>query len=82
MGDIRAFIFDLDGVITDTAEYHFLSWKKLADEEGLPFTREDNEQLRGVSRRESLLRLLKGETAGHETIQVQLPLIQQVPYFL
>jgi len=60
MGDIRAFIFDLDGVITDTAEYHFLAWKQLADEEGLPFTREDNEQLRGISRRESLLRLLKG----------------------
>lgn len=60
MSEIRGFIFDLDGVITDTAEYHFLSWKRLADEEGLPFTREDNEQLRGVSRRESLLRLLKG----------------------
>lgn len=59
---IRAFIFDLDGVITDTAEYHFLSWKKLADQEGLPFTREDNEALRGVSRRESLRRLLKGKT--------------------
>ena len=57
---IKGYIFDLDGVITDTAEYHFLAWKQLADEEGLPFTREDNEQLRGISRRESLLRLLKG----------------------
>jgi beta-phosphoglucomutase len=54
------FIFDLDGVITDTAEYHYLAWKRLADEEGLPFTRQDNEELRGVSRRESLNRLLKG----------------------
>ncbi|NDJ86832.1 MAG: beta-phosphoglucomutase [Chloroflexi bacterium] len=54
------FIFDLDGVITDTAEYHYRGWKRLADEEGIPFTREDNEQLRGVSRRESLRRLLKG----------------------
>ncbi|MFW5691834.1 MAG: beta-phosphoglucomutase [Chloroflexota bacterium] len=60
MAVISAFIFDLDGVITDTAEYHFLAWKRLADEEGIPFTREDNEQLRGVSRRESLNRLLKG----------------------
>ncbi len=57
---LRGFIFDLDGVITDTAEYHFLAWKQLADEEGIPFTRQDNEQLRGVSRRESLRRLLKG----------------------
>lgn len=57
---IQAFIFDLDGVITDTAELHYLSWKQLADEEGIPFTRADNEQLRGVSRRESLERMLKG----------------------
>lgn len=67
--EIRAFIFDLDGVITDTAEYHYLAWKRLADEEGLPFTREDNEQLRGVSRRESLLRLLKGRTLPEDTLQ-------------
>lgn len=69
MNDIRAFIFDLDGVITDTAEYHFLSWKRLADEEGLDFTREDNEQLRGVSRRESLIRLLKGKVVSEDTMQ-------------
>jgi beta-phosphoglucomutase len=59
---ISAFIFDLDGVITDTAEYHYRSWKRLAEEEDLDFTREDNEQLRGVSRAESLRRLLKGRT--------------------
>lgn len=34
--DIRGFIFDLDGVLTDTAEYHYLAWQKLADEEGFP----------------------------------------------
>lgn len=61
MPDPKALIFDLDGVITDTAEYHYLSWKRLADAEGLPFTRADNDQLRGVSRRESLIRLLKGK---------------------
>ncbi len=61
MPKISAFIFDLDGVITDTAEYHYRSWQRLADEEGLPFSREENEALRGVSRRESLLRLLKGK---------------------
>jgi len=61
MSSPEAFIFDLDGVLTDTAEYHYRAWKQLADENNLPFTREDNEQLRGVDRRESLLRLLKGK---------------------
>lgn len=63
MANIKAFILDLDGVITDTAEYHFQGWKRLAEEEGISFTREDNEQLRGVSRRQSLM-LLLGEHAG------------------
>lgn len=66
---IQAFIFDLDGVITDTAEFHFRAWKRLADEEGIPFTRDDNEQLRGVSRRESLLRILKDRTVDEPTMQ-------------
>ena len=66
---IAAFIFDLDGVLTDTSEYHYLSWKRLAEEEGIPFTREDNEALRGVSRRESLNRLLKGRQIDEETAQ-------------
>lgn len=64
---LNAFIFDLDGVLTDTAEFHFLAWKRLADEEGLPFTRQDNEALRGVSRRESLALLLKGRHISNET---------------
>ena len=66
---IRAFIFDLDGVLTDTAEYHYRGWQRLADEEGLPFTREDNEHLRGVSRRESLTLILKGRVVPEEKIQ-------------
>jgi beta-phosphoglucomutase len=72
MPRIEAFIFDLDGVITDTAEYHYRAWKQLADEEGYPFTREDNEQLRGVSRRESLNRLLKGAPVSEETAQAYM----------
>ena len=67
--DIRALIFDLDGVITDTAELHYRAWKQLADEEGIPFTREDNEQLRGVSRRESLNRILRGRPIDEPTAQ-------------
>lgn len=57
---IKGFIFDLDGVLTDTAEYHYRGWKRLADELNIPFSREENEALRGIPRRESLLILLKG----------------------
>ncbi len=70
MSSTVGLIFDLDGVIIDTAEYHFLAWKKLADEEGLPFDRHDNEALRGVSRRESLRRLLKGQEVDEKTAQL------------
>lgn len=66
---IHALLFDLDGVITDTAEYHFRAWKQLADEEGIPFSRQDNEQLRGVSRRESLNRMLNGRALDEESAQ-------------
>jgi beta-phosphoglucomutase len=59
---IKAVIFDLDGVIVSTDEYHFRAWKKLADEEGIPFTRQDNERLRGVSRMESLDIILEKAT--------------------
>jgi beta-phosphoglucomutase len=54
MRKIRAVIFDLDGVIVSTDEYHFQAWKQLADEQRIPFDRRDNERLRGVSRMESL----------------------------
>lgn len=50
----KAFIFDLDGVIVDTAKFHFLAWKKLADSLNINFTHEINEQLKGVSRDRSL----------------------------
>jgi len=65
---IRGFIFDLDGVLTDTAEYHYRGWKRLADEQGIPFTREDNESLRGIPRRESLMLILKGKMYPEESI--------------
>ncbi|MEC4049162.1 beta-phosphoglucomutase [Flavobacterium sp. SUN046] len=54
MTNKKAFIFDLDGVIVDTAKYHFLAWQKLAQELGIEFTPEHNEQLKGVSRVRSL----------------------------
>ncbi|WP_276169122.1 beta-phosphoglucomutase [Zobellia alginiliquefaciens] len=53
-----AFIFDLDGVIVDTAKYHYLAWKKLANELGFEFTKEQNELFKGVSRKRCLEILL------------------------
>ena len=51
---MRGVIFDLDGVIVDTAEMHFRAWQRLASDLGIPFTRADNERLKGVSRMRSL----------------------------
>lgn len=55
---IKGVIFDLDGVITDTADFHYKGWKRLADEEGFPFDWETNEGMRGLPRRDSLLYIL------------------------
>lgn len=54
----KGFIFDLDGVIVDTAKYHYLAWKKLAESIGIHFSEEQNEQLKGVSRVRSLEKIL------------------------
>lgn len=59
MSKIKACIFDLDGVIVDTAKYHYLAWKRLAQELGFEFTEEQNERLKGVSRMKSLEILLE-----------------------
>jgi len=67
--DIRGVIFDLDGVLTDTSEFHYLGWQRLADEESIPFDRQANEALRGVSRRDSLLLLLGDRPATEDHIQ-------------
>lgn len=56
---IKGVIFDLDGVICDTAEYHYLAWKELGNELGISFSREFNENLKGISRTESLERILE-----------------------
>ncbi len=61
----KAFIFDLDGVIVDTAKYHYLAWRKLANGMGVDFTEIQNEQLKGVSRIESLNKILAW---GNKTI--------------
>ena len=55
---IKAFLFDMDGVITDTVEFHYQSWKKLCAAENIPFTKADNQDLLGLSRVDSLQLLL------------------------
>jgi beta-phosphoglucomutase len=68
MGAIRGAIFDLDGVIVDTAKYHYLAWKRLAAELHIDFTSQDNERLKGVSRVRSLEIILElgGKTLAEE----------------
>lgn len=64
---ITTYIFDLDGVIVDTAKYHYLAWKDLADQLGIEFNKQDNEKLKGVSRIHSLEIILElGETTLSE----------------
>ena len=66
----KAFIFDLDGVIVDTARYHFLAWQKLAQEIGIEFTPEHNEQLKGVSRVRSLDLILElGQVTAEQEVK-------------
>lgn len=59
MKEIKACIFDLDGVVVDTAKYHYLAWRRLAHELGFEFTEQHNERLKGVSRMRSLEILLE-----------------------
>ena len=61
MSNIKGIIFDLDGVLISTDKFHYLAWKQLADKLGIPFSEKDNEQLRGVSRMESLELILKND---------------------
>ena len=67
----KCFIFDLDGVIVDTAKYHYQAWRSLANELGIDFSVEQNEQLKGVSRIHSLEKILKwgGRTLDHVEFQ-------------
>jgi beta-phosphoglucomutase len=68
MSVIKGFIFDLDGVIVDTAKFHFKAWQRLAAELGIHFDEEDNEKLKGVSRKESLEQILEW---GHTSLEAQ-----------
>ncbi len=71
--EMRAAIFDLDGVIVDTAKYHYLAWKRLVKEYGFDFTEADNERLKGISRFQSLEILLEiGGLTFDEATKVEM----------
>lgn len=77
----KGVIFDLDGVIVDTAKYHFLAWKKLADSLGFEFTESHNELLKGVSRVRSLEILLKiGNVTLSDTEKQKVLIIKNTEY--
>lgn len=76
MTDIRAIIFDLDGVICSTDRYHYLAWKALADQLGIPFDEQKNKLLRGVSRMESL-EIILGDRSSHFSEQEKWELAEE-----
>ncbi len=79
---IKGIIFDLDGVITDTAEFHYLAWKKLCNQETLAFDRQVNEQLKGVSRKNSLNRILKHNSKTITELEIEDFLERKNNYYL
>lgn len=73
MAGIKACIFDLDGVIVDTAKYHYLAWRRMANQLGFDLSEEENEQLKGISRMESLEIILRlGKVSLEEARKVEL----------
>ena len=63
---VKGLIFDLDGVIVSTEQNHFFAWKKIADKFQIPFDKKVNEELKGLSRKDSLLKLLALENLSLE----------------
>ncbi|HAC2392355.1 TPA_asm: beta-phosphoglucomutase [Listeria monocytogenes] len=69
---LKGVVFDLDGVITDTAHYHYLAWKKTAESIGIEFDEAFNENLKGVSRIDSLLLILKKDGGENDFTEEQI----------
>lgn len=82
MPKIRACLFDLDGVLVDTAKYHFIAWKQTADSLGIPFDEQDNELLKGVSRRGSLEYILNKGNKKLSEDEVELLLDEKNSHYL
>ena len=77
---IKAFIFDMDGILTDTVEYHYRSWQQLAAELKITFTRKDNEKLLGLSRPDCMKLFLQGRRTSAEEFEQLLQ--KKNAYFL
>ena len=78
---LQAVLFDLDGVIVDTAKYHYLAWKMIADQEGIPFDEHINERLKGVSRMASLdIILEKGKRTYSDPEKLKLAQVKNDAY--
>jgi len=80
--NVKAVIFDLDGVLVDTAVYHFKAWKKLANQLGFDFTEQENEQLKGVSRVQSLEKILHWANVQMEEDKKQEYLLLKNSWYL
>lgn len=82
MATIKGFIFDLDGVIVDTAKFHFKAWQRLALDLGIEFTEAENEELKGVSRKESLEKILEWGNQSLAADEFERRLIQKNEWYL
>ncbi len=81
-GTIKACLFDLDGVLVDTARYHFKAWRRLANELGIDFTENQNEQLKGISRIESLNKILSWGKLEKTTEEKELLATQKNDWYV
>ncbi|HBF20981.1 MAG: beta-phosphoglucomutase [Owenweeksia sp.] len=82
MATIQGFIFDLDGVLVDTARYHFQAWQRLAKQLGIHFTEKENEQLKGISRKESLQKILEWGNQTASDAEMELWMRQKNDWYL
>lgn len=82
MATIKGFIFDLDGVIVDTAKFHFKAWHRLAQDLGVDFSEAENEQLKGVSRKESLEKILEWGNISLEPAEFEKRMAQKNEWYL
>lgn len=79
---IKGFLFDLDGVIVDTAVFHFQAWRRLAQKLGGDFTEEQNEQLKGVSRVDSLKKIIEWTGASVSDEEFQTLMVEKNEWYL
>jgi beta-phosphoglucomutase len=77
----KAVIFDLDGVLVSTDEYHYVAWKRLADEINIPFDKGKNEKLKGIDRANSLLFLL-GQNHGYSQDELRELAVRKNKYYI